>query len=353
MERRVLLAIFLAVLWCCTASRRCSSSRCPSQRAAAPRSRLHSCSAARQSTPEPAARRRGVEPVAPAPATTVPLARCVGETAERDVRVETRDVIAVFTNRGARLKSWRLKHYFDRQSSRRSSCEPMLPTHAAAVLAAHGDDAVTATLNDGALLRSAARRRRRPSHRRRSALRVPRQRGRSRGQGIPSRAGLVHRHRSRDRGHGGDRAVTPAIVWGPGVGDIAESEPVHKTAGGLLLQNGKVQRLAPNDIAKQPVHDGEFQLRRRRRQLLHGGRARRQARARSRFSRCRFRRLPARRTPRALWSRTRSSRRGDAPLKFFFGPKDFDVLDARSIATSPRAIDFGMFAMLVVPLLRR
>jgi len=31
------------------------------------------------------------------------------------VRIETRDIIAVFTNRGARLKSWRLKHYFDQK----------------------------------------------------------------------------------------------------------------------------------------------------------------------------------------------------------------------------------------------
>src|SRR5471030_2703136 len=37
-------------------------------------------------------------------------AALVGENTERDVRVETHDVIAVFTNRGARLKSWRLKH---------------------------------------------------------------------------------------------------------------------------------------------------------------------------------------------------------------------------------------------------
>ena len=37
-----------------------------------------------------------------------------GEQTERDVRVETGDVIAVFTNRGARLKSWRLKHYLNR-----------------------------------------------------------------------------------------------------------------------------------------------------------------------------------------------------------------------------------------------
>ena len=39
----------------------------------------------------------------------------VSDTQERDVRVETRDVIAVFTNRGARLKSWRLKRYLDQE----------------------------------------------------------------------------------------------------------------------------------------------------------------------------------------------------------------------------------------------
>jgi len=48
----------------------------------------------------------------PAPLPTA--APLIGEASEREVRVETRDVIAVFTNRGARLKSWRLKHYLDR-----------------------------------------------------------------------------------------------------------------------------------------------------------------------------------------------------------------------------------------------
>src|SRR5438128_4134093 len=48
----------------------------------------------------------------PAPAARL-AAAVVGEATEREIRVETRDVIALFTNRGARLKSWRLKHYLD------------------------------------------------------------------------------------------------------------------------------------------------------------------------------------------------------------------------------------------------
>src|SRR5262245_24579271 len=54
-------------------------------------------------------------PLAEVPPTAAPKTgtAVIAETSERDVRVETRDVIAVFTNRGARLKSWRLKRYLD------------------------------------------------------------------------------------------------------------------------------------------------------------------------------------------------------------------------------------------------
>src|SRR4029434_5361984 len=50
--------------------------------------------------------------------TTPPaVATLIGENTEREVKVETQDVIAVFTNRGARLKSWRLKHFLDQNHS--------------------------------------------------------------------------------------------------------------------------------------------------------------------------------------------------------------------------------------------
>src|SRR5262249_27754711 len=73
-------------------------------------------------TPKPA------EPAAP---TATPL---VAAANEADVRVETHDVIAVFTNRGARIKSWRLKHFFDQKkeplelvSSERTSAPLLFP----------------------------------------------------------------------------------------------------------------------------------------------------------------------------------------------------------------------------------
>src|ERR1700736_3898954 len=84
----------------------------------------------------------------PAAATTAkPL---VGDASERDVRVETREVIAVFTNRGARLKSWRLKHFLDQGKQPQELVEHDLPTQPLPFTLRTTDDTLTATLN-GAL----------------------------------------------------------------------------------------------------------------------------------------------------------------------------------------------------------
>src|ERR1043165_2875721 len=102
MERRVLIAIFLSfiVLYVYQAFVVKPAPKTPlppsatassSNAAAAPRETVKSSSDV------------------PAPQTDQPVsATVVGDGDERDVKIENRDVIAVFTNRGARLKSWRL-----------------------------------------------------------------------------------------------------------------------------------------------------------------------------------------------------------------------------------------------------
>src|SRR3954469_10225747 len=129
MERRVLLAIFLAFLVLYTwqalfvkpvpkpgaATAGATSGATPPVDAAAPAATGAGAteSAAAAGSPAPTASAEGATPApSPADAAAAPL---VSETAERDVRVETNDVIAVFTNRGARLKSWRLKRYLDQE----------------------------------------------------------------------------------------------------------------------------------------------------------------------------------------------------------------------------------------------
>src|SRR5438034_253889 len=110
MERRVLLAIFLSflVLYFYQAL--------VVKPVPKPPAAIATNTAAPQGSPAEAP---PPAPKTPAPAATVsePAATAlVGDATERAVRVETRDVIAVFTNRGARLKSWRLKHFLDQKN---------------------------------------------------------------------------------------------------------------------------------------------------------------------------------------------------------------------------------------------
>ena len=104
MEKRVFLAIFLSfgILWVYQ-----TYIVPPPPPAAAP-------------ITSPVATPQASQPAAVAPAgspeagTTAPLpATVVGDTAARDIVVETDAVRAVFTTEGATLKSWRLKKYFD------------------------------------------------------------------------------------------------------------------------------------------------------------------------------------------------------------------------------------------------
>ena len=135
MERRVLIAIFLSfiVLYAYQAfvvkpapkpvARR-DAAREP-QRPAAPGVR----------TEGGVDRRRGRSRAA----RRQPAAALVGDSTERDVRIETRDVIAIFTNRGARLKSWRLKKYLDQQRQPQELIENQLATQPLPFTLQHSD----------------------------------------------------------------------------------------------------------------------------------------------------------------------------------------------------------------------
>src|SRR6476661_1882991 len=113
MERRVLLSIFLAFLVLYTwqalfvkpVPKPAATS--PAGTSAPASTGTASSDPASTAAAPPVAAAEG-SVVTPPPEAAPAL---VAETAERDVRIETREVIALFTNRGARLKSWRLKRY--------------------------------------------------------------------------------------------------------------------------------------------------------------------------------------------------------------------------------------------------
>src|SRR5262245_48504261 len=126
MERRVLLAIFLSFLVLYAYQALVVKPVPKPANGTATSESLPAESEKPSASPSPATS-SGSADRATSPA--LPPARpLVADAAERDVRVETRDVIAVFTNRGARLKSWRLKHYFDQQRQPQEIIETTVPS---------------------------------------------------------------------------------------------------------------------------------------------------------------------------------------------------------------------------------
>ena len=286
------------------------------------------------------------KPGPPAAPTAKPL---VTDATERDVRVETRDVIAVFTNRGARLKSWRLKHYFDQQRQPQEIIENTVPSQPLPFTLQVPDNDTTTALN-GALYAVSG---------------VP--------TATPTTSAVDLRFEYRDAAglHAikqfhlepaayvvtfgatvtqGDQMLTPTIVWGPAVGDVAQVSQYSQKAEALLFLNGKVQRFTPKDLAKQSTFEGDFKFAGVddnyfiTAALFTGP-------TKVSFHPVSIPGADPKSPPRELVSFSVEPKQYDAPHRFFAGPKDFDVLV--SIDTDfTRAINFGMFAVIVVPLLR-
>jgi YidC/Oxa1 family membrane protein insertase len=286
------------------------------------------------------------KPGRPAAPTAKPL---VTDATERDVRVETRDVIAVFTNRGARLKSWRLKHYFDQQRQPQEIIENTVPSQPLPFTLQVPDNDTTTALN-GALYAVSG---------------VP--------TATPTTSAVDLRFEYRDAAglHAikqfqlepaayvvtfgatvtqGDQMLTPTIVWGPAVGDVAQVSQYSQKAEALLFLNGKVQRFTPKDLAKQSTFEGDFKFAGVddnyfiTAALFTGP-------TKVSFHPVSIPGADPKSPSRELVSFSVEPKQYDAPHRFFAGPKDFDVLV--SIDTDfTRAINFGMFAVIVVPLLR-
>jgi YidC/Oxa1 family membrane protein insertase len=347
MERRVLLAIFLAFIVLYTWQALFVKP--------VPKPGPESAQATSVSSPSPVAPAGASGPAeAPLPSVSAkpsaPLAAAlVADTAERDVRVETRDVIAVFTNKGARLKSWRLKHYLDQQRQPQELIEHLASQPLPFTMRA-GSDATTATVNEGLYTVSGAP----PAASEAAPVDLRFEYRDSAGihaiktfhldptSYVFSATATVTE---------GDKALTPTITWGPAIGDVGELSRVVKKSEGILFQSGKVVRLLPKDLAKQSMYDGDFHY--------AGVDDNYFLVAALPADAVKVSYAPVTIPPpadskdpaRELVSFSVEPHRPDAPLKFFAGPKDFDVLSGidRDLA---RAIDFGMFTVIVVPLLR-
>src|SRR5262245_54620579 len=289
---------------------------------------------------------------APTAATTPPKPSAqalVSDTAERDIRVETQDVIAVFTNRGGRIKSWRLKHYLDGQRQPQELIESNLASHPLPFTLRTTDESTTNVLNESLYAVS----------------------GEPAAGPTSSPVDLRFEYRDAAGLHAvkefrlepsayifrftasvaqGDRALTPTIVWGPAIGDLATVSQYSQRAQALLFRDGKVERHQAKDLAKQSVFEGDFKF---------AGVDDNYFMAVAIFTgpvKISFQPVsippPAgsKEAPRELVSFAFDPHSFEEPHQFFAGPKDFTVLAAID-RDFTRAINFGMFAIIVVPLL--
>ena len=346
MEKRVLLAIFLAFLvlyvW------QAVFVKPVPKPAAGPATTSAASNIGRGAAPEKAT----TPPAASSPATPAvsQATALVSDASERDVRIETRDVVATFTNRGARLKSWRLKHYFDQQGLPQELIENGIPSQPLPFTLRTASAAIDDTLNtalytvggapDAPAVKSPVDLR--FEYRDSAGLHAVKEFHLD-----PSSFILTFRSTISE----GDRVLNPAILWGPAVGDIVENSRYVKKAEALFYQNDKVVRLSPAAIAKQASYEGEFSYVGVEDNYFMAVALAPGTMKVSYQPVTVPQPAEVKDPPRELMAFTLEPKRSDVPIKFFTGPKDFDVLAAidRDVV---KAIDFGMFTVIVVPLLR-
>ena len=298
---------------------------------------------------------------APAEAPPKPAAKSVGtavitETSERDVRIETRDVIALFTNRGARLKSWRLKGYLDQDKQPQELVVSQFDMHPLPFSLQVADEQNSASINAALYAVSESSTGTTGSKTLRfeyssigPALHVIKE------FELPA-DGYIVSFRASVTGEGStegqaDAPMPHTIVWGPAVGDLGEVSRYAQKPEGILAQGTNVQRLASKDFAKQAVYPGDFR---------YAGVddnyfmtvALSLAGAKVHYEALSIPPPPDSKDPaHDLVAYSVEPGPTTAPVRFFVGPKDFDVLAAVD-QDMTRAINFGMFAVIVVPLLR-
>ena len=360
MEKRVLLAVLLSflVLYGYQAvfpppkppppQPRSTQTRSPQQSAPAP-----TATSARETAPIPTPGPPSEEPAAPGAA---PL---VGESAERTTTVDTSTVTAVFSNRGARILNWRLKHYVDDHGKPVDLVPAGLPNGVPRPFTLRTEDpSVTARLN-GALYAASAG-----------------------GQAVPDRltvttpTDLVFEFQDADRlqvrkafhfdpqGYlltfsaqvrNGAQTLNPVVQWGPGLGDSIHVAGQQSSYGSyvqkpqpILMKEGKVVRLATPQ--QHPSHQGTFPFAGVDDHYFIA------MAVEPGLVRVQYEPVvapmpgnPALQRDMVAWE-VLFARPPDR-ARFFYGPKDFDVL-ASVDRTLVKAIHFGIWDFLAVPLLR-
>ena len=295
---------------------------------------------------------------APATPALPEVATLVSDTEERDIVVESDAIRAVFSNRGAELKHWTLKKYFDDAKKPVDLVPAHLPENEPRAFGLVFDDpALTARLRSALFRPSASRldiaaggRQLAFDYQDASGLRVRKVFDFESGNqpyvvAVTVEASL------------GDARLAPALTSGPGVGDTERaagsggsflSPSYYQKPEGIFHRDGEVTRIAATKLASEPRHEGRFRYAGTDDHYFIST-----ALLADRQARVDYRPLNVA-TPEGPRELVAYDLRLGEPikdLKVYLGPKHFDVLlpvDREMV----RVINFGMFSWLVVPLLR-
>jgi YidC/Oxa1 family membrane protein insertase len=294
--------------------------------------------------------------VAAPDAPVVLAAPLVADRAERDIVVETRSVRAVFTNRGARLKSWQLKTYLDLRKKPQELVAAYMPDYRARPFDLKVDDAAANAALKVALFKASAGDEGRVDVARQAETLTFDYKDAS---GLSARKAFTFEPtgfivRVAVDVEAGGKTLNPTVLWGLGLGDqlpgAAGSRYVQK-AEGIIVRGDKVQRLAPGELDRQPIQEGDVTAAGVDTQYFI------------------VLAMPSRMLRTEYWRATMPAPAGADPknaahlvgfgvrqaqsmsnVKFFVGPKDFAVLQAVD-GRLVRVINFGIFDFLAVPLL--
>ncbi|MGE5198057.1 MAG: membrane protein insertase YidC, partial [Rhodospirillaceae bacterium] len=214
-------------------------------------------SAQPDASPGGAAAQAGGSPtVAPAPAAAIEVA----DTEERDITIDTDALHAVFTNRGATLKSWRLNHYKDKAGNPVDLVPQALPDEPKPFSIETGNAAVDARANT-ALYRvdggGAAR------DDRKGTYQVAFEYREAGGVSVRKQFTVDPARFTIQAAISAQAGASPAnvsVVMGPGPGDVETSEASRYLMGARanLYLDGKVVRHDAAALLKQPVAEGPF-----------------------------------------------------------------------------------------------
>jgi YidC/Oxa1 family membrane protein insertase len=305
--------------------------------------------------PSPASTPSAGETKAAQPAVELPPAE--GETAEREIVVDTSTIEVVLSNRGGRVLHWRLKGFRDQSGNLVDLVPTDVPPDQPRPFSLVVDDATTTQRLNNALYRVSGDSNGRVDATRQSAKLVfefeaaDGLRARKEFDFAPSNYVVTFSATAAE----GARTLQPAIAWGPGLGDAGAL-----AAGGsfftgnytqppeaIFHREGSVERIRSDKVAEQGTQEGRFRFAGVDDHYFIA------AAIDPGQGRIEYRPLaldgPGT-TKRQLLAQTITPAQPINGLRFYVGPKQFDALQPVDPEFT-KAINFGMFRVLSVPLL--